>query len=220
MLSPAEADKIMDMAIANLFKHNVFFRLVGHDPDQYMPLFYSKGYHYVSNEIENGESIGFSTTHDVYGRKMRPLFRYILSNIMRDLEEENVDRISIKVHLIHGEDHEDHIIYSENFEDGFSIETSGSTFYTHPRILLNDKFSIYVEAYAYFIKKKTISIAPTVKAYREDCCVICLESTPNILYLDCLHIAVCDSCDDMKRTPALRMKCDVCRAKISRRIKI
>ena len=101
----------MDMAIANLFKHNVFFRLVRHDPDQSMPLFYSKGYHYVSNEIENGESIGFSTTHDVYGRKMRPFFSYILSNITSEMEEEALHRISIKVHLIHGEDHEDHIIF-------------------------------------------------------------------------------------------------------------
>ena len=206
----------MDMAIANLFKHNVFFRLVGHDPDQYMPLFHSKGYHYVSNEIENGKSIGFGTPHDVYGIKMRPLFRYILSNILR----ENLDRISIKVHLIHGEDHEDHIIYSEDVEDNFSIETSESVYYTHPRNLLNENFSIYVEAYAYIIKRMTIPIAPKVKAYREDCCVICLESAPNILYLDCLHIAVCESCDDMKMTPALRENCDICRAEISRRIKI
>ena len=67
----------MDMAVANLFKHNVFFRLVAHDPDQYEPLFRSKGYHYASNEIENRKSIGFESAHDVYGSKMRPLFRYI-----------------------------------------------------------------------------------------------------------------------------------------------
>ena len=55
----------MDMAVANLFKHNVFFRLVAHDPDRYEPLFFSKGYHYVSNDIENGKSIGFESVHDV-----------------------------------------------------------------------------------------------------------------------------------------------------------
>ena len=207
----------MDMAIANLFKHNVFFRLVGHDPDQYMPLFYSKGYHYVSNEIENGESIGFSTTHDVYGRKMRPFFSYILSNITSEMEEEALHQISIKVHLICGEDHEDHIIFEENFEDEFSIETSESTFYAHPRNLLNNKFSIYVEVYAYIFPNITrTSYTPPEKTYREDNCVICLESTPNILFLECKHIAICDACNSMKR----QSTCGLCRSEISRRIKI
>ena len=208
----------MDMAVADLFKHNVFFRLVAHDPDQYEPLFYSKGYHYVSNEIENGKSIGFVSVHDVYGIKMSPLFRYILSNILREMEEENLVRITIRVHLISGLDHEKHIIYSEYFEDNFFIESSESVYYTHPRNLQIEKFSIYIEGYCYFVKR--MPIPPKVKAYREDCCVICLESTPNILYLDCLHIAVCESCDDMKEKPELRRNCGVCRAEISRRIKI
>ena len=50
---------------------------------------------------------------------MRPLFRYILSNILREMEEENLVRITIRVHLISGEDHEKRIIYSEYFEDNF-----------------------------------------------------------------------------------------------------
>ena len=56
------------------------------------------------------------------------------------------------------------------------------------------------------------------KTYREDCCVICLESKPNILYLDCMHIAICDSCDRLKKTG--RKNCDMCRAEISKRVKI
>ena len=151
---------------------------------------------------------------------MRPLFRYILSNVFREMEEENLVRITIRVHLISGQDHEKHIIYSEYFEDNFFIEGSESVYYTHPRNLLDEKFSIYVEGYCYFTKRMTIPIAPKVKAFREDCCVICLESTPNILYLDCLHIAVCESCNDMKIDPTLMETCDVCRSKISKRIKI
>ena len=59
---------------------------------------------------------------------------------------------------------------------------------------------------------------PPVEPYREDCCVACLESKPNILYLDCMHIAICDSCDRLKKIG--RKNCDVCRAEISKRIKI
>ena len=61
---------------------------------------------------------------------------------------------------------------------------------------------------------------PPDETYRQDRCVVCLDSTPNILYLECNHIAVCVSCDRMKRTRALRKNCDICRGEISRRIKI
>ena len=59
---------------------------------------------------------------------------------------------------------------------------------------------------------------PPIETYREDCCVVCLESKPNILYLDCTHIAICDSCNRLKKTH--RKNCDVCRAEISKRVKI
>ena len=59
---------------------------------------------------------------------------------------------------------------------------------------------------------------PPIETYRQDRCVVCLEAKPNILYLDCMHIAICDSCDRLKKTG--RKNCDVCRAEISKRIKI
>ena len=57
-----------------------------------------------------------------------------------------------------------------------------------------------------------------METYRQDCCVVCLEAKPNILYLDCMHIAICDSCDRLKKTG--RKNCDMCRAEISKRVKI
>ena len=117
-----------------------------------------------------------------------------------------------------------------------SIESYEVCFYTYPRNLLTEKFSIYVESYAYIFPNRTredvdvvvddddddvlTSYTPPEETYIQEQCVICLESAPNILYLDCMHIAVCDFCDNMKRTAALRLKCDVCRATISRRIRI
>ena len=59
---------------------------------------------------------------------------------------------------------------------------------------------------------------PPVEPYREDCCVVCLESKRNILYLDCAHIAICDSYDRLKMSS--RKNCDVCRAKIFKRLKL
>ena len=59
---------------------------------------------------------------------------------------------------------------------------------------------------------------PPTETYREDRCVICLESKPNILYLYCMHISVCDSCDRLKE--ARRYKCDVCRSGVFERVKL
>ena len=59
---------------------------------------------------------------------------------------------------------------------------------------------------------------PPVELHREDCCMACLEAKPNILYLNCLHIVICDSCDRLKKTG--RKNCDVCRAEILERVKI
>ena len=59
---------------------------------------------------------------------------------------------------------------------------------------------------------------PPIEAHREDCCVACFEAKPNILYLNCLHMAICDSCDRLKKTH--RKNCDMCRAEIFKRVKI
>ena len=63
-----------------------------------------------------------------------------------------------------------------------------------------------------------LEYTPPTETYKQDQCVICLESKPNILYLDCMHIAVCDSCDRLKKTG--RHKCDMCRRVIFERVKI
>ena len=226
------------MVLDNLFKHKVNFCLVGYDMDDYEPYIYSKGYHYVSREIENGESVGARDVTDLCQRKLKPLFSHIISTMMREHMREELYHITIKVHLTCGEDYEDYEIVRYEFVPGpdFSIESYEVCFYTYPENLLTEKFSIYVESYAYIFPDITrendidtilemdddvmVPYTPPEKTHKQEQCVICLESAPNILYLNCMHIAVCEFCDDMKRTAALRLKCDVCRTIISRRIRV
>ena len=54
------------MAVANLFKHKVRFGLCGHGSRWVEPTVPSKGYHYSSNWIENGESVGIRSACDLY----------------------------------------------------------------------------------------------------------------------------------------------------------
>ena len=154
---------------------------------------------------------------------------------------EELYHITIKVHLTYGEDYNDYdIVWYEFVPDpDLSIESYDARFYTYPENLLTEKFSIYVESYAYIFPNRTredvdvvvdddddddddvlTSYTPPEETYIQEQCVICLESAPNILYLDCMHIAVCDVWDEKKRTATLRLKCDVCRALIARRIQI
>ena len=63
-------------------------------------------------------------------------------------------------------------------------------------------------------------MSPPEKTYIEKRCAICLVAKPNILFLDCMHIAICDVCEEQKREKRLELTCDICRSMISRRLKI
>ena len=155
--------------------------------------------------------------------------------------EMEVDSINIKVGVFDNEPNDYDIVGYEftSASNDAITNYSRSWVYPFPEGLLNNKFSIYIKSYVYMVndyvremnayyeeqsrlsnqemEDDELYISPR-ETYREDCCVICLEAKPNILYLDCLHIAVCDSCDRLKKTR--RKNCDVCRDEIFERIKL
>ena len=53
-------------------------------------------------------------------------------------------------------------------------------------------------------------IKPTRKTMLEPECIVCLENKSNMLYLDCLHVCVCNVCDSKGKFK----KCPLCRTKI------
>ena len=231
----------MDMAVASLFKHKVRFEQAGHDSDWDEPCVPSKGYHYVSNEIENGESVGIRNVCDLFIDKLKPLFLHIISTMYHEAEME-IDSICITVIVWSSETSIDYEVVKYEFTsppNDAITNYSGSWVYPFPERILNNKFSIYIQSYVYMVNdyiramnaayeeqlrlsyqelEENEPYTPPIEPYREDCCMACFESKPNILYLDCLHIVICDSCDRLKKTG--RKNCDMCRAEISRRIKI
>ena len=224
----------MDMAVASLFKHKVRFELSGHDTDWYEPLIPNKGYHYLSNWIENGESVGIRSACDLFIDKLKPLFLHIISTMYYEAEME-INTISITVNVTDYETSDDYDIVKYEFTSAPNdaiTNYSRSWVYPFPEGLLNNKFYIYIQSYVYMFDdyyeeqsrladqevEENEPFTPPVEPHREDCCVVCLEAKPNILYLDCLHIAICDSCDRLKKTG--RKNCDLCRAEIFKRVKI
>ena len=231
------------MAVSNLLKHKVRFEQSGHDSDRDEPCIPSKGYHYSSNWIENGESVGIRNVCDLFIDKLKPLFLHIISTMYHEAEME-IDSITITVIVWDNETFDDYDVVKYEFT---SPPNDAITNYSRswvdpfPKRILNNKFSIYIQSYVYMVNdyiramnaayeeqarlsnqevEENEPLAPPVETYRQDCCVVCLESKPNILYLDCMHIAICDSCDRIKSKTSSQSTCDICRAEISKRIKI
>ena len=229
------------MTVASLFKHKVRFELSGNDSNWYEPTIPNKGYHYSSNWIENGESVGIRSACDLFIDKLKPLFLHIISTMYHEVEME-INSINITVNVIDYETSYDFDIVKYEFTSAPNdaiMNYSRSWVYPFPDGLLNNKFYIYIESYVYMVDdyvremnayyeeqtrlahqevEENEPLAPPVEPHREDCCIACLEAKPNILYLDCLHIVICDSCDRLKKTG--RKNCDMCRAEISKRVKI
>ena len=232
----------MDMAVASLFKHKVRFAQYEYDSNWYEPTIPNKGYYYLSNWIENGESVGIRNVCDLFVGKLKPLFLHIISTMYHEAEME-VSSIDITVGVFDNKSYEYDIVKYEftSHPDDAITNYSRSWVYPFPERILNNKFSIYIESYVYMVDdyvremnayyeeqsrlahqemEENEPLAPPVETYRQDCCVVCLEAKPNILYLDCMHIAICDSCDRIKSKTSSQSTCDVCRAEISKRIKV
>ena len=229
----------MDMAVANLLKHKIRFVQFEQDSDRGEPFIPNKGYYYISNWIENGESVGIRSGCDLFVDKLKPLFLHIISTIYHEAEME-VSSIDITVGVFDNESYDYDIVKYEftSAPNDAITNYSRSWVYPFPEGLLNNKFTIYIESYVYMVDdyvreikayyeeqmrlfnqevEENEPLTPPVELHREDRCVVCLEAKPNILYLDCLHIAICDSCDRLKTTG--RKNCDMCRSEILERIK-
>ena len=162
--------------------------------------------------------------------------------------EMEVDSASITLNLVEGEgEFDEYEIVKYEFESASpddNMTNYRSWVYPIPEGLLRKKFRIYVEAYAYYIDDDVRELnayyeeqsrlahkaeeerpganeaPPPEDTFREDKCVICLESTPSILFLECGHLCLCEDCEKRKRTSPLWNSCDVCRSPMSRRLRI
>ena len=216
----------MDMAVANLLKHKIRFEFLRKGDEQYELHTYERYRHYVSSELRDIEKVDVTI--------FKPFVYYLLSKVLHEDRDIIIDVVTVTLSVyILGED-ENRVLMRYRFDnpqDYPELFFTQSVVQTRPfpEQLINQPFPIYAEVNCYYISNwfreylnrqdedEVFSSLP-IETYRQDCCVVCLESKPNILYLDCMHIAICDSCDRLKKT--CRYKCDVCRAEIFKRVKI
>ena len=98
----------------------------------------------------------------------------------------------------------DRISWENKYDDNFSIEGSFFVCIDVDAIVIPDYDSDDE------VEDEVEDIKPTRKTMLEPECIICYENKSNILYLDCLHVCVCDVCDSKGKFK----KCPLCRTKI------
>ena len=220
----------MDMAVANLLKHKIRLEFSGKGDEQYEPHTYERYRHYVSPMLRDIEKVDAPL--------FKPFVYYLLSKALHEDRDIIIDEVTVTVEVFCLEEREERGLMQYRFEtprDYPELFFTRSEVLTQPfpEHLINQPFSIWIHVNCYYISDELredlyrqyrdamrgdVKYEPPIETYRQDCCVICLETPPSILYLNCMHIAVCDSCDRLKTTH--RKNCDVCRAEISKRVKI
>ena len=222
----------MDMEVASLLKHKIRLELELENDEEYEPHTYKRCKYYRSPTLQNVESVDASL--------FKSFVYYTISKVIHEDRDIIIDEVSIIVGVFSLEEREEHGLlryrfeYPQDYYYELSFTHSEVETFPFPEHLINQPFSVWVEVNCYFISDWLREVlfrqdrgamwedayTPPIEAYRQDCCVVCLEAKPNILYFDCLHIAICDSCERVKSDTSFQSTCDVCRAEISKRIKI
>ena len=96
----------------------------------------------------------------------------------------------------------DRISWENKYNDNFNIEGSFFVCIDVNAIVMPDYDSNDDDYYE--------DIKPARKTILEPECIICFENKSNILYLECLHVCVCNVCDSKGKFN----KCPLCRTKI------
>ena len=114
-------------------------------------------------------------------------------------------------------DHEfnEYNIYSINYDNIKDKICNENKYYSNFEVEGN--FNIYIkvsvkwwEDYNSEEEDNSEDEEPPRKTITEPECIICFENKPNILFLQCLHVCVCNVCDSKGKFS----KCPMCRTKI------
>ena len=221
----------MDMSLAYLLKHKIRFKC------------YEGNYgnvNYLSSRIEKLRNIGAHNLYELGLNQIQSFCLHVFSMILHECphvlstivfyvnviqSRRSIGKEYLIVFRIENPRNNAHlfsrssVIQFYNFDDNVFRVNKPFFITVETRIIINTP-TIMPDGWREEESDEEEPYTPPVETYRQDCCVVCLEAKPNILYLDCMHIAICDSCERVKSNASLQSTCDICRAEISRKIKI
>ena len=71
---------------------------------------------------------------------------------------------------------------------------------------VENKVSLFVVRTEIYGRSRN-TVFPILDTYKEDKCIICIEDSPNILFCNCGHLILCESCYERLENT----KCPKCR---------
>ena len=214
-------------AVQNLSKHNLSFYLDWIDNNAYQH-FVSKCFFYKSRKVKNGTSVNVNWEDDLF-HAVKPLISHAISKAKnttyQNLVYVNTDvAVYLKVwdekyeqgwdfkRMIEGDIDNNQTIHSSNLQ--FVQADPYMTYFKKP-------FEIHAitrDFYEYNIpddeEDESEGESITLKSYKEDKCVLCLNNEPKILFYGCVHYCVCHKCEERKPFK----KCPCCRTRILTKI--
>ena len=207
-------------------KHKVLtpcFKLSTTDTDPFEPLIPNERIWLKSKKIKDGET----TMKDLYFDCLYHLYivQLIQTNGYRERRVNDVLATSFDFTLKIIGDYREEIddLFSETIyfkeinQNGFATreikywETENKTITTPFNVyIIISKYAspeIYEENNDETLPQPTTTPKQSIK---EDKCCVCLENVPNILYVDCGHIAICNTCDKKGNFN----NCPICRTQV------
>ena len=105
--------------------------------------------------------------------------------------------------------------------EGLKLNRDLSSYLEQPyKILVTTSFFYINSSVPYFLEpendEESVPPKPLEKTFKVDQCVICLDRKPDVLFIKCNHICVCNECE--KTHPSTQ--CPYCRTKGSRKLLI
>ena len=182
--------------------------------------------------IKYPPAIGIENSVDVY-YKVEPFLHHLASEHIAEKHEGYTYIGSLFDIGIRVESGEDHLDYKKLIEVNFEPENTINGFvfkFTEPDLrefnpygIYSYSLEIYIDAYGWYQwdeeeehheSEDEEDESITLKSYKEDKCVVCLNNEPKILFYVCVHYCVCHECEERKPFK----KCPCCRTRILTKI--
>ena len=171
--------------------------------------------HQIKAEYKTTDIFGETTKEEIYYLSEMYFDQLILQYKAYTIEQQQTTESSYKlsVGLIEEDKLKFKHIYScfyDNIEDKISWENKYDDNYN-----IEGNFFVCIDVNAsvipdYDSNDEDIYDNIVKKTITEPECIICFENKPNILFLECFHLCVCNVCDSKGRFN----KCPICRTKL------
>ena len=149
-------------------------------------------------------------TPDFISEKIRPFYYYILSYFEKHAQPSDIT-FKLKPLINDYEDTNNDFTHCDFYCPDTAFTLKGIAHFDYSIFLIKEEGFITIPFYPFFFEIRIIEEAVPInkirKTFKTDECVICLSSSPNIIYTDCGHISTCESCELKKEITI----CPTCR---------